>query len=165
MIFENIYNISDKCSGKVLQLLLHENIFAVSGASSNIITGGVDMSYTLSDEEVESITTTYKQQNGSSKNPPEKEFREKINPSEGLVVIYMMSTQDVFKESKLNEKATKENIDQNIPLIGVALGIPPLPDNLGGDYLVQSVINDLNSVIDEYENDEYENDDFVTDDE
>ena len=80
-------------------------------------------------------------------------------------MIYMMSTKDVFKESKLNEKAERENIDKEIPLIGVAIGIPPLPDNLGVDYLVQSVINDLNSVVDEYENDEYENDDLVTDDE
>lgn len=155
----------ESSKSKFYDRLLHENVFSVSGASSNIITGGVDMSFTLSDEEVESITATYKQKNGSSKNPPEKEFREKINPSEGLLVIYMMSTEDVFREGELKEKVVRENIDVNIPLIGVALGIPPLPDNLGGDYLVQSVINDLNSVVDEYENDEYENDDFVTDDE
>jgi hypothetical protein len=37
-------------------------------------------------------------------------------------------------------KANKENIDLNIPLVGFAIGIPPLKVNIGGQYLVNKHI-------------------------
>ena len=59
-----------------------------------------------------------------------------MNDTEGLMVIYLMDTEAVFNSDELKKKATNENIDMKTPIIGFALGIPPLQANIGEDYLI-----------------------------
>ena len=119
--------------------LFEDNIFKVSGASSNIISGGTDMSFTLSENEISKIKEEFNK-NKPGKNPPENVFREKINDSEGLLVIFLMDLESVFDDDRLKKKTTDESINLSMPLIGFAIGIPPLKANIGGEYLVNKHI-------------------------
>jgi hypothetical protein len=53
-----------------------------------------------------------------------------------------MDLKEIFNSDELLQKAKNEQIDINTPLIGFALGIPPLKANIGGDYLVNKHILD-----------------------
>lgn len=136
--------------GRYYNDLLNKNIFRVSGGSSNILSGGRDMSMTLNEKEIEQIETDFKAKFG--KNPPEKAFREKIKSSDGLLVVFLMDLQKVFKKGQLQDKAKNENINLLTPLIGYAIGIPPIDSKLGENYLI-------NIHIRENENDILEEDD------
>jgi hypothetical protein len=115
--------------------LLNNNIFKVSGGSSNILSGGKDMSMTLSSLEIENAENDFRLKN-PSKNAPEFVFREKIKKTEGLMVVYLMDLKEVFNSKQLKEKAETENINLTIPLLGFAIGIPKIEHKLGGSYLV-----------------------------
>lgn len=119
--------------------LFEDNIFKVSGASSNIISGGTDMSFTLTENEISKIKEEFNKTK-PGKNPPENVFREKINDSEGLLVIFLMDLESVFDDDKLKKKTIDESMNLSIPLIGFAIGIPPLKANIGGEYLVNKHI-------------------------
>lgn len=116
-----------------------ENIFKVSGASSNIISGGTDMSFTLTESEISKIKHDFNITK-PGKNPPENVFREKMKDSDGLLVVFLMDLEAVFDNVDLKNKATNENINLSIPLIGFAIGIPPLKANIAGEYLVNKHI-------------------------
>lgn len=147
---------SSQEKGKYHVKLLEKNIFKVSGGSSNILSGGRDMSMTLEEQEIINIEEEFKAK--FKKNAPEKAFREKMKPTDGLLVVFLMDLKAVFKGDDLVKKATKENINLNIPLIGYAVGIPPIDAGLGEDYLINVHIreNENNSLEEEDESDEIE---------
>jgi hypothetical protein len=119
--------------------LFEDNIFKVSGASSNIISGGTDMSFTLSESEISKIKEDFNKIK-PDKNPPENVFREKMNDLDGLLVVFLMDSEAVFNNDELIKKANNESINLSTPLIGYAIGIPPLKANIGGEYLVNKHI-------------------------
>ena len=142
--------------------LFDSNIFTASGNSSNIVTSPSDLSLVLTDEEKNQAEEKFWSDN-PGKNPPERIYREKMKDSDGLLVIYLMDLKAIFYNSELETKANNENIDLNIPLVGFAIGIPPLKVNIGGEYLVNMHIleniqnNPTPPIIDEDEiEDEYE---------
>jgi hypothetical protein len=139
---------------KYYSKLLDKNIFKVSGGSSNILSGGRDMSMTLEGDMITLIEEEFKKK--YNKNAPEKAFREKMKPTDGLLVVFLMDLTEVFKDDALKEKASNENIDLTIPLIGYAIGIPPIDAGLGEDYLINVHIreNEKNSINDEDYSDE-----------
>lgn len=147
---------SSQENGKYFTKLLEKNIFKVSGGSSNILSGGRDMSMTLQEEEIINIEEEFKAK--FKKNAPEKAYREKMKATDGVLVVFLMDLMEVFKGQKLEEKAINENIDLNIPLIGYAIGIPPIDAGLGEDYLINVHIreNENNSLEEENETDEIE---------
>lgn len=152
---ELIKRSSSKKETKYYTKLLDKNIFKVSGGSSNILSGGRDMSMTLEGEKITLIEEEFKAK--YNKNAPEKAFREKMKPTDGLLVVFLMDLTEVFKDA-LKEKANNENIDLTIPLIGYAIGIPPIDAGLGEDYLINVHIreNENNSLDEEDESDEIE---------
>jgi len=153
---ELIKRSSSKKETKYYTKLLDKNIFKVSGGSSNILSGGRDMSMTLDGEKITLIEEEFKAK--YNKNAPEKAFREKMKPTDGLLVVFLMDLTEVFKDDALKEKANNENIDLTIPLIGYAIGIPPIDAGLGEDYLINVHIreNENNSLEEEEESDEIE---------
>lgn len=138
--------------------LLDNNIFKISGASSNILSGGKDMSFTLSDNEIHAAEETFKKKN-PNKNIPERIYRERIKSTDGLMVIFLMDLKDIFNSDELKIKAEEEEgIDLEKPLIGFALGIPPLDATIGGEYLVNKhILDNIQNHPDEEEVDEDEN--------
>lgn len=145
---------SSKENGKYFDLLKNKNIFKVSGGSSNILSGGRDMSMTLVESEILKIEQEFKAK--FNKNAPEKVYREKMKPTDGLLVVFLMDLKEVFKGNVLIEKSINENIDLNKPLIGYAIGIPPIDAGLGEDYLINVHIreNEKNSLEEEDISDE-----------
>lgn len=121
-------------------MLMEDNLFKASGASSNILAGGQDMSYTLSETEIERVESDFHRIHPESSTVPEKVYRENMKDTDGLMVIYLMDLESVFGTDELKEKAITEEIDIKIPLIGFALGIPPIGSDIGGHYLVNEHI-------------------------
>jgi hypothetical protein len=138
--------------GYYREKLINEKIFAASGASSNIVTSGKDFSITLSESEIKKAKIDFIR----NKNPeaseteienlikksnfPENIYRRKIPESEGLLVIYLMDLHKVFLDEELEKIENVDNIDLDIPLIGYAIGIPPIEENVGGTYLLNKYI-------------------------
>ncbi len=137
--------------------LLQHNMFAAGGSSSNILGGGKDMQIRLDSKEVVSATKEFKEQlfkdlknkysdlqdteiqrKVDKTNPSEKVFRRKMSDDEGVLLIYLMDLEEIFKYKKEAVKELndfKNSIDTSTPLIGYAIGIPKIDENIGGEYL------------------------------
>lgn len=94
---------------------------------------------TLSDNEALDIAK-------KSKTIPERYYREKMSENQGLLIIYLFDSQYAFNQMPENLKVLnlkedfKKYIDSNdidlqIPLVGYALGFPPIKNAPGGIYL------------------------------
>lgn len=116
-----------------------DNIFRASGRSANIVTSAKDLSVVLSPEEINQAQRDFLA-NNPGKNFPEWIYRERIDPNNGLMLVYLMDLNYVFPSGGLREKARREAIDLNIPLVGFAFGIPPLNDDLRKNYLINANI-------------------------
>lgn len=117
-------------------------IYKAYGQSSNIITGGKDLSVSLSKSEIENAQIEFRRKNPDSKGYPERIYREIIPDTQGVLIVYLMDLEKIFKQDSEMEKIA---IDEDInllsnPLIGFAIGIPPVGPNIGGDYLLNKHI-------------------------
>jgi hypothetical protein len=135
-------------------------IFRAAGSSANIVSSSSDLQILLSDSEIasaESAFRIYKKQFFLNKNKakneeeaeelakkvtiPERVYREKIKEHQGLLIIYAFDSYYSFKQEKGQEddEFTKfvedNNYDLDIPIIGYALGFPPLENDPGGEYV------------------------------
>ncbi|NOR70632.1 MAG: hypothetical protein GQ532_13225, partial [Methylomarinum sp.] len=138
--------------------LINNHIFAAGGASANILTGGKDLQIRLTDAVIKQATKDfieqwikeYKDNNPeltedkildkyNKLNVPEKVYRQKMTSKEGVLVIYLMDLALVFESGghQITElKGLKESINTDeVPLIGYAIGIPAVGDDIGGTYL------------------------------
>lgn len=152
--------------------LINDHIFTAGGGSSNILGGGKEMQVRLDDSEIISATKEFKEQlfkdlksryNNASNDEiqkkvdktgiPEKAFRRKMTDEEGVLIVYLMDLESVFKYKKedVHELSSlKKSIDTSIPLIGYAIGIPEVDSNIGGDYL-ESIFHKEEEEEDDYE--------------
>lgn len=162
-----------KREGFYREKLINEKIFAASGASSNIVTSGKDFSITLNSNEIYRAKLAFiKKKNPEASedeiknlikksNYPENIFRRKIPETDGLIVIYLMDLHKVFLDEELQMEAVKNNINIDIPLIGYAIGIPPIEESVGGTYLLNKyIIENLAKNPDPIDEDEDEDAEF-----
>lgn len=144
-------------SGRWANELLHNQMFAAGGGASNILGGGKDMQVRLDSTEIASVTKEFKecllidlkrkfknlseseiQKKVDETSVPEKVFRKKMTDEEGLLIIYLMDLESVFKYANHENpelNSLKNSVDTKIPLIGYAIGIPEIDSNIGGTYL------------------------------
>ncbi len=137
--------------------LLNNHLFAAGGNSSNILGGGKDMQIRLDSSKIKEVTEEFKsnlfkdlkikypnlndkeiQKKVDKTGAPEKIFRKSMKEEEGLLIIYLMDLEAIFKhkDKEVPElKDLKNSVDTNIPLIGYAIGIPEIDSNIGGNYL------------------------------
>lgn len=139
--------------------LLKENIFRPTGKSANIMTSPKDFSILLdTDNEIPVIKNRYideKIREFQKKDPslsredarkkikqiPERVYRENFSEQEGILVIYLFDTyysllQHKGAEDKEFAKYIEDHkIDLDTPLVGYAIGFPPIEDDPGGDYI------------------------------
>ena len=144
--------------------------FKVSGASANI-TSPKDMAVLLSDTQIkeaenkflekknESISKTHEAEEVNKQlkqTIPGRVYREQFKEDEALLLIYLLDSHYVFLQEKGKEKSSftkmveENNYDLNIPVIGCAIGFPPIEDDPGGIYIQ----GDYDLKIDEDDNDE-----------
>ncbi len=139
---------------------IHGKIFGASGKSANLISAGLDMSILLTETQIKTAEKEFidnrrkyykekypewseKQVNKKAEevNIPERVYREKMTDQEGLLVIYILDSYYVFlqengkEDSQLKAIVESEGIDLNTPLIGYAIGFPPIEPDPGGVYV------------------------------
>lgn len=139
---------------------IQSKIFGASGKSANLISAGLDMSILLNDNQIklaeqefiENRIQYYKdkypdwtidqvKKKAEEVNIPERVYREKMSDTEGLLMIYLLDPYYVFLQEKgredtqLKALVEREGIDLNIPLIGYAIGFPPIDPDPGGIYI------------------------------
>ncbi len=139
---------------------IHGKIFGASGKSANLISAGLDMSILLTETQIKAAEKEFidnrrkyykekypewseKQVNKKAEevNIPERVYREKMTDQEGLLVIYILDSYYVFlqengkDDSQLKAIVESEGIDLNTPLIGYAIGFPPIEPDPGGVYV------------------------------
>lgn len=132
--------------------LLDKGIFTGSGKSANIVTTGTDMSLWLDEDEISAVQQEFvakkiqemkeiKVPNPDEKarklTKPERIYRERMSDEVGLLVIYLMDLRAVFPETdkELTKRKIETAVDVTVPLIGYALGFPPMAKNIGGVYV------------------------------
>ena len=143
--------------GRWFDELLVNRVFAAGGSAANIFSGGKDFQIRLTGTEIADATRSFREQlfndlknkyksltikeiqkKTDKTTVPEKAYRRKMTENEGVLMIYLMDLGAVFqhKGEDIHElKAMKESLDTEIPLIGYAIGIPPVSGNIGGEYL------------------------------
>lgn len=134
--------------------------FTAAGKSANIVSSGLDFSILLSKQQIEKAEQEFFDNRESyyrGKYPdwtldqvkkqaehvsiPERVYREKMTDQEGLIVIYILDSYYVFlqekgkEDSQLKNIVESEEIDLNIPLVGYAIGFPPIEPDPGGVYV------------------------------
>jgi hypothetical protein len=135
-----------------------ERVFTGSGKSANIVTAGKDFSLLLTEKQIEDAESKFVRdrikyyveelgydvdkatQKVKKVNKPEKIYREVMSDQFGLMVIYLIDTKYVFLQSDsdndpyMKQFISKENIDLKVPLIGYAIGFPPISPDPGAIY-------------------------------
>lgn len=137
-----------------LKIFKDTKIYKAYGQSSNIITGGKDLSVTLTKSEIEDAQVKFRREKPYSKGYPERIYREIIPDTQGLLIVYLMDLEKIFKQdAEMESIALKDEINlKSNPLIGFAIGIPPVGPNIGGDYLLNKhILANIQSLIKEEE--------------
>lgn len=124
---------------KFENILIQKKIFKASGDSSNIITSPKDLSLTLDKETIDKAEKAFKL-NNPNKNIPGHIYVSSMKDTDGLLVVYLMDLNHIYATDELKNIANIDKINLDTPLIGFAVAIPPLNENIGGDYLVNAEI-------------------------
>lgn len=138
---------------------LSDRRFHMTGKNANIISSPKDLSIVLSETEIESAENQYfeeKIREIQKKKPllskedakkeistiPERVYRERMNEENGVLIIYLFDShysfnQEVGKkeDTEFKKYVEEQSIDLNIPLVGYAIGFPPIEKDPGGIYV------------------------------
>ncbi len=132
--------------------LLDKGIFTGSGRSANILTAGKDMALWLDEFEILAAENQFVAnkidefkeddkkdavEKAERLSKPERIYREKMSDDTGLMVIYLMDLRHVLPKSDTDLWGYKiqHNIDITVPLVGYAIGFPPISTDIGGKYV------------------------------
>lgn len=151
----------------------------MTGKNANIISSSKDLSVRLNESTIkiaenkyyeEKIREIQKNKPSLTKEEarkeistiPERVYREGMSEEEAVLIVYLFDSHYSFnnepgKDSpEFKEYVEKQNIDLNVPLVGYAIGFPPIENDPGGIY----VQGDYNLDEDEYSDEsEYSNED------
>ncbi len=131
-----------------------KGIFSASGKSANIVSSGSDFDLLLSTDQKKSAISDFRTeraaylqgkniqdyvQKAAGLSVPEKVFREIMPDDHGLLVVYLMDLKSVFREGlqdrEMDKMVSDNNINTEVPLIGYAIGFPPISPDPGGEYV------------------------------
>lgn len=140
-----------------LEYIKNERIFRAGGGSANIVTGANDMAVALTEEEERDAEKYWQDElyvdlknqypdrvdeqlwaEVKTTKTPEKAFRHKMTDRQAVLMIYLIDTAEVFNHSGKPIEAldqVRDTVETTIPLIGYAIGIPPVKGDIGGTYL------------------------------
>lgn len=159
-------------------LFLNKKEFRATGKNANIVSAGKDFSILLSKAEINSAEEEFrnnrmyyflsKDKNLSKEEAiekakkvtiPERVYRERIKEDKGLLVIYLFDSYYSFNQEKGKEHENKEfkrlvedeKINLEIPLVGYAIGFPPIENDPGGVYMQGDYDLDIDDELEEEE--------------
>lgn len=152
-------------------LFFNKKLFRASSKSANIISSNEDMAILLSPQQkleardkfykfkaielkIKDVTLRQKEAERKAreqfKTIPERYYREKMNETEGLLMIYLFDTRYSFNQlgvdelkyptlkEEFNDYIVKNglvNVINDTPLVGYAIEFPPIENDPGGTYL------------------------------
>lgn len=139
-------------------IFLYKGIFSVSEKSANLISAGKDLSLLLDETEQREAELNFEaeqrillqekgiipeeaEKKAREKTKPERVYRELMSEETGIFLIYLIdprsvfSTKDGTSDQDLEDFRKKHGIDLDVPLIGYAIGFPPIESDMGIEYL------------------------------
>ena len=151
---------------------LNDKIFKATGGSSNIMTRPQDMAAALDSSEIKEADDEFRElkiqkmlNKGLSradaitllpKTIPEHVYRERLPETQGTLIIYLFDSEFSFNhgqgDDEFDNLVQHEGYNLKIPLVGYAIGFPPIKNAPGGVYVHTDYINDAE------ENDEDDSD-------
>lgn len=135
---------------------LHSHQFHMTGKNANILSSSKDLSIRLSESTINAAESRYiddkiskirkikphlsdEEARKEIKTIPERVYRERMSEDEAVLIIYLFDPYYSFNQDKNDDdfkKYVEENdIDLSIPLVGYAVGFPPIEDDPGGEYV------------------------------
>lgn len=152
----------DKKNNIECDKFINQKVFKATGRNANIVTVGSDFSILLSKTQITEAEEAfvnekidYYEKKGFSREiaelkasrttKPERIYRERMNKTQGLLVVYLFDPVYVFNQedkrkndqgyNKFNELVDNEDISLDVPLVGYAIGYPPIEEDIGGVYM------------------------------
>ena len=135
--------------------LINNDIFK---ARNSTIISPSDFSVTLKPEVKDKAERDFKnRENNSKKSVPDSAYREKMDESKGLLVVYLMDINNILHidgdgqsetNKQLDEYKNKKNLNnlKGVPIIGCALGFPKITGITGGKYITQHDFPEINKM-------------------
>ncbi len=130
-----------------LQLLFEENIFK---AIKSTIVSPSDLGISFSDIKNEQIKKEFFLSNPTKKTVPESTYRKQLSMQEGLLIFYMIDPYYIVGNSNeindnhidaYNRFIDRNNLsDFNTPIVGCAIGLPSLNNNITYNYVTRRLI-------------------------
>jgi len=137
---------------------LKDHKFHMTGKNANIISSSKDLSVRLNESTIKIAENNYYeekireiQRNKPSltkeearkeiRTIPERVYREGMNEDEAVLIVYLFDSHYSFnheagkEDLDLIEYVKEQKIDLNIPLVGYAIGFPPIENDPGGIYV------------------------------
>jgi len=154
---------------------LNRHLFHMTGKNANILSSSKDLSVRLSSSTINAAESSYIEDKISDirkrkshlseeearkeiKTIPERVYRERMGDDEAVLIIYLFDSYYSFNQDKsdgdFNEYVKNNDIDLSIPLIGYAIGFPPIEDDPGGVYVQGDY-----AIEDEYEDEAFSEED------
>lgn len=133
-----------------------DKIFRASGRSANIVSSPLDLAITLSDHEkreaernfldlrfralIKNGMTPEEAKKNLPSTIPERVYRERIPENQGVLIVYLCDSHHSFnqvnsQDREFDEFVDREGYDLGIPLVGYAIGFPPIENDPGGEYV------------------------------
>ena len=169
-------------------LFFNKRLFRASSKSANIISSNEDMAILLSPHQKQEARDKFykfkavelKRKDGTLsqkeverrvkekyKTIPERYYREKMNETDGLLMVYLFDTRYSFNQIGANETLKEEfkdyidkndlgDVVENTPLVGFAIEFPPIEKDPGGTYLQGDYKLDIDEEINDEMDDELE---------
>jgi hypothetical protein len=134
---------------------LSGKVFRASGKSANIVSSNLDLAITLEAHEIEAAEREFLRQRRNSlekrrlseeeiekqlpKTIPERVYRERIPQTRGILIIYLFDSYHSFvpkhdPDGKFEKFVKEGGYNLDIPLVGYAIGFPPIEGAPGGQY-------------------------------
>lgn len=135
-----------------------ELIFRASGKSANIVSSSRDLAITLTDQEIADAEKQFIDERvarfiaeGRSRQEaveearkttiPERVYRERMPEQRGVLIIYLFDSRYTFNQTgkgpdeEFDNLVEKAGYDLDIPIVGYAIGFPPIEKDPGGIYV------------------------------
>jgi hypothetical protein len=149
---------------------LDRKIFKATGKSANIVSSSKDLSLLLSATDVsiaeeefvenrkqhfqfrdKNLSESEAEVKARKVNIPERVYRERMKENEGLLIVYLFDSYYSFRQEKGvedQEPRFKNFVEQGgynleTPIVGYAIGFPPIKDDPGGEYVQGDYVLEL----------------------
>lgn len=135
--------------------LIDNDIFK---ARNSTIISPSDFSITLTKSDKKKAEKDFKDiDKNKGKSVPDAAYREKMDESTGLLVVYLMNINNILHIDGEQHKNTNDRLDEyknkkglndlkGLPLIGFALGFPKVTGVLGAKYITQHEFPEINNM-------------------